>query len=466
MNPHEIYLASIRKLWEVGRLNYKLHADQKILKTEIERTPYRKCVLMCGRRYGKTTFCCIEALEYCIRNPNSRVIYAAPTSKQAEGIILPIMRKVLEDCPDDLKPKFKDQKKKYLFANGSEIDINGADDNMGDNLRGPYAHLVIADEAGFWRHCKYVINHVLFPQTVDCNGKMLLISTPPNSNGHDFVSFVNEAKVRGHFLKRTTLDNPIITKQALDELVTEMGGPDTVAYKRECLCELITDPTRAVVPEFNSSFVVKGSKCPPGNHKYVYADWGVTNDFSHILFGHHDFKNQRFVFEDEVVFTYARIEDIYKAIRDKEIELWGEYPDTEITRISDIESRLLNEFKDTYKVHWGHAKKDDRKEVDVANLRKEFAAGRIAVDDRCKKFIAQLESGIWNKHRTDYERVKHLGHLDGIDAARYGLRLINWNRPPKSMEFASIYTHFNLEGHKTRKHSPARRPAHVRRYFK
>jgi len=464
MNPHEIYQAAIRKLWEVGDLQYKLHADQKLLDRKIKSTPHRKYVLMCGRRYGKTTFCCIRALEHCIQNPNARVIYAAPTAKQAEGIILPIMRKVLEDCPDDLKPEFKEQKKKFMFANGAEIKIDGADDERGNHLRGPFATLIIADECGFWRHCEYVLTHVLLPQTIDCGGKMILISTPPESNGHEFINFVNEAKVKGTFDKRTTLDNPILTKEALTELIEEVGGEESVAYRRECLCDLITDPRRAVIPEFNQSFVIKGAKCPPGNNKYVYADWGVTRDFSHILFGYHDFNKAKFVFEDELVFKYSLIDEIYNTIKEKETKLWGENPDTDITRVSDVEARLLTELKMKYKMNWGHANKDDRKEVDVNRFRQMFSQKKIEIDERCKVLLAQLESGIWNEHRTDYERSEHLGHLDGIDAARYGLRLLNWNRPPKSMEYASIYTNFNIDAHTKRKNS-LRGPSHVRRYI-
>ncbi len=455
MDPNEIYQAAVRKLWESGDLRYKLHADQKKLSARLDSSTSRKFVLMCGRRYGKTTFCCIKALEYCIRNKNARVVYAAPTSRQAEGIILPIMRKVLEDCPDDLKPVFREHKKKFIFANGSEIDINGADDNMGDNLRGPYANLVIADECGFWRHCAYVITNVLFYQTVDCNGRMILISTPPKSNGHEFIDFVNEAKVTGNFETRTTFDNPILTDSARREVIEEVGGESTVAYRRECLCELITDPESAVIPEFNNSFIVKNTKRPPGNHIYVYADWGVTRDFSHVLFGHHDYNRAKFVFEDELVFNYALIDKIYEKIREKEIELWGE--NEKPTRVSDTEARLLNELKIKYNMSWGHAKKDDRKEVDINRLRQLFAQWKIEIDEKCKVFIAQLWSGIWKNDRSDYERSAHLGHLDGIDAARYGLRLLNWNRQPNSVEFSSIYNSFNIDAHKKRTNTFKRR---------
>lgn len=53
----------------------------------------------------------------------------------ARTIIKPLIREIFKDCPEDLKPKYSSIDSKYVFPNGSEIQLAGSDAGNADRLR-------------------------------------------------------------------------------------------------------------------------------------------------------------------------------------------------------------------------------------------------------------------------------------------------------------------------------------------
>ncbi|NJO65479.1 MAG: hypothetical protein HC836_47520, partial [Richelia sp. RM2_1_2] len=216
----------------------------------MSRNRYKIVVFASSRRLGKTYFLCVIGIEQCLRNPNSSVIFIAPTLKMARQITKSIMREILNDCPRHLLPKFQTQEKVWKFNNGSEMLFAGADAENIESVRGSLAHLVLIDEAGFFSDLKYAVNSVLIPTTTTTKGKILMASTPPISPSHDFVAYVQKAQLEGNLIKKTVYDNPRLHIDEINSLAEEVGGVDSVDFKREYLAEIITDATKAVVPEF------------------------------------------------------------------------------------------------------------------------------------------------------------------------------------------------------------------------
>ena len=271
---------------------------------------------------------CVLALEQCLRKPNSIVKFVSPTKVQVNNNVRPLFKKLLEDCPEELVPTFKATDYIYYFPNGSEIQLAGTDSKHAEKLRGGDSHAAFVDEAGSCADLDNIVKSILLPTTLITKGKIILAGTPPADADHEFLGFIEEGEQRGSLIKKTVYDNPRITKEQLDELITELGGIDTDACKRELFCILIKDPNRSVVPEFTKELeqeIVQDWVKPPHYDPYVAMDIGLK-DLTVLLFGYYDFKNDKIIIEDELVVDFKKpdigIAYLIKEIKAKEKDLW------------------------------------------------------------------------------------------------------------------------------------------------
>ena len=74
-------------LWARGNLTYKLDETQRRIKAALSSTKERKFFLLCSRRLGKSFTLVLEAFETALKKPLSRVLYLAPTGKDAADIV-------------------------------------------------------------------------------------------------------------------------------------------------------------------------------------------------------------------------------------------------------------------------------------------------------------------------------------------------------------------------------------------
>lgn len=425
-----------------GCLDFLLRPQQREIKEWIldAWTKLEIVIVHASRGYGKTYLALCMAIELGMRKPRSRIIYACPTREEAKKVMIPTMQMIMEEIGEiiGINRGFSDNV--YKLPNGTVILIEGADDDKGNHLRGPWADYVICDEAGFWRHFTYVLRSVLYPQVHRCGGKMIVISTSPESVGHEFVGECGEAKQNGGYLQRTIDDNEHLSQDEKDKLIKELGGAKSTAARRELWCEFVTDTQRAVIPEFNKERHVFDDfeQIPVWRDRYVFIDLGF-NDFTHVLFGFWHFTEACLYIEDESAQTRALTTDTAEVIKDKEKILWGEHKphrriaDNDLQIIADLAKAGVNVFP---------TMKND-KEAQINSLRTMFQADKIKIHKRCVNLIHQLEVGIWNTSRTDYERLPGAGHLDGIDALVYGNRMLdrNHNPVPENYGYSSV-THF------------------------
>ena len=233
------------KFWKAGYLSYKLYDYQvplyNLLIGAIKDPSCLKYVLNCSRRWGKSTILCLIATEYCLRNPNSLVRFAAPTGKALKKIIIPIMRLICKDAPEQYKPKFRALDAIYVFHNGSELHMAGTDGGNAESLRGQTSHLNVIDEAGFCDDLDYLMKSILMPQTLTTGGKTLLASTPSKTPAHDFHTIAQECKEAGHYMTYTIYDNPSISEKTRELYAKEAGGFESSTWKREYLCQFVVD---------------------------------------------------------------------------------------------------------------------------------------------------------------------------------------------------------------------------------
>lgn len=124
------------KLWSKGNLEWKLSVTQKKVNDFFKSKLNKVLTLSCTRRGGKSYLLIIYASQICLSGPNKIVKYVLPEQKMARTIIKPLIREIFKDCPDHLKPKYNSVDSKYVFQNGSEIQLAGSDAGNADRLRG------------------------------------------------------------------------------------------------------------------------------------------------------------------------------------------------------------------------------------------------------------------------------------------------------------------------------------------
>lgn len=419
--------AAIRELWLRGDLKYKLRLHQLLIYAFISNPALVRVVVNCARRFGKTFTVLLYCFEQCIKNPGYVIRYAAPTEKQLRKILLPNSKQILKDCPDDLRPEWVAQDSMFRFPNGSELHLSGTDKDNVEKLRGQGADLVICDEAGSMSDLRYVALDVLLPQTLETDGRMILISTPPVTPAHPFFRMAMEAKLDDSYLVQTINDNTFLTPERRARYMKASGGEKSTTWRREYLCQFVVDETKAVCPEFDEAAqaeIVKEWSEPSHFFPLISLDVGYHPDPAFALAGYFDFMSAKLVIVDERRLPRARTDQIAANVAQMEKDRFGVRP--VFLRKTDVDHRLIADMAAQHKLFFSPTAKDD-KEAQVNLLRRWVNDRKIVIHPRCRHLIHQLSTTIWNEDRDEFSRTDEgdgegLDHGDGVDALLYMLR--------------------------------------------
>lgn len=443
---------AIRQLYQIGELSYKLRGIQKEIRENIYKSDDKIQVIVSGRRSGKSFTLCLIAIELCIRKPGTIVKYACPRQRMVKGILRPIFRTILEDCPKELAPEWKEADKMYVFPNGSEIQIAGTDSENAENLRGSAADFAILDEAGFMSELKYVVRSILSPILKTRNGKMILASTPSKSANHEFITEFMEPFVAANKTKIYTIfDNPNLSDDIKKEIVAEYPrGVEDPEYRREYLCELPNNSDKSILPSFSAEIqqdiITNDYVRPPYFDAYVGMDLGFT-DLTVVVFAYYDYMNACLVVEDEIVLEKMNTDTLAKAIAAKEKQIWTSdlgFTVTPYMRVSDNNLIVINDLHKLHGLNFKPTKKDNR-EAAINALDVAIAQKKVLINPRCKTLIYHMKFAEWNNARSDLKRLKDSidgvvkgGHADGLMALCYLYRNVIKSRNPFPSSYGQL----------------------------
>jgi hypothetical protein len=240
----------------------------------------------------------------------------------------------------------------------------------------------------------------------------------------------------------------------IPEWCEESGGAESTDWRREYLCELVTDEARQIIPEFTDALVREVPR-PQYFDAYVGMDVGFT-DLTAVLFGYWDFANATLVVEDELALSRMTTEDLANGIRGVEQRLG--WPKPPYSRVSDTDLIVINDLNRLHDLGFTPTLKDD-KEAAINAVRMLCAQGKLAVHPRCVNLRAHLKYGIWNERRTSFERAEGFGHFDMIDALVYLVRSVRREvNPYPHLLGYSEHTHYIPDEMRQRKdHGDLRR---------
>ncbi len=391
-----------------------------------DRNPF----IEAARRFGKTNSILAFVLEMLLQNPGWICTWCFPFKNQATDVLIPEVSKMQMDCPEENKFRYQSIGSAFVGPGDSRLKIRGVNEDKGESARGPASNIVVADEYGFWREPGYIIRSVLLPQLEGQEGRWLIkASTPPPDLGHVYYE-EREVAVRKHrFIQKTIYDKETLTKSELDEIIEESGGINSPAFRRERLCEAISNPEMLVIPEYREDLCVVDDDYgrPQFCDKYVGGDSGA-DDNTALLFGWYDFLKDELVVEQEYVTNGRTTGEITQEAKRIELDLWGS--EKPYSRVYDADKQLRFDVTVDQEYEVSAPRKQD-KIAAIHELRMRIQSGKLKIKSRCTHLRRQLKVGLWRdeKHQ-DFQRSDSLGHLDAVAACIYLNRSIDTTHNP------------------------------------
>lgn len=425
--------------WQRGRPTLFLDEGQRGWVRRLQERS-GNAVWCIGRQRGKSFAALTLACETALRTPGAIIRYAAKTKDSARQIVLPTLEQILQWCEPHLRPEVDETHSTVKWGNGSVLTWAGTDAQSFDRLRGPRAHLILLDEAGFYQDLE-MVESALLPQLTTTKGKALYLSTPPESLGHPFVSRFRSAQGAGLAERETIEDNPRLTdddRLRILKSFAEMQGMtmeeaiSSTFWRREYMAEFVTEESRAALPAWTQEAAAQHVKAwlrPEYRDHYDSLDLGY-NDGHGVLFGYWDFVASKLIVEDELLLRYKDTDTLALAIKDKERELygelkydgtlygatdWGELPEyarnyihakapkQPYLRVSDNDLLVLSDVSRRHGLTFLPTPKDDKANA-MDDLNIAIRKGQVVISPRCRALQRQMFATVWDKARRGWER--------------------------------------------------------------
>ena len=209
------------------------------------KSPAKRKIVRAGRRGGKTIGAAIYAALAFLKG--HRVLYAAPTEDQIATFWFEV-KKILQN-PIDTGILKKNETLHIIELPRTKQRIRAKTAFNADTLRGDYADVLILDEFQLMNEDTWGV--VGAPMLLDTDGDAMFIYTPPSRSSKSatkakdpqhaakmFKKAQKDTSGRWQAFHFTSLDNPHISKIALEEITADMTN---LAYRQEILAEDIEE---------------------------------------------------------------------------------------------------------------------------------------------------------------------------------------------------------------------------------
>lgn len=369
-------------------------------------------------------------VEKALAEPGSIIMYAGPSITQVYGITKPIHRAIFETCPDELKPRHEAKFNLYEFPNGSLMWMLAADMNKSDSSRGKSCHFGVFDEEGFAKDPEPLIKSVMTPAIMHSDGMLLHISTPAETPSHPFCQRMRAMEGQPNFMQYTLYDNPLLSKSFIEECEKEMGGAHTTAFRREYLCQIVTEEMKAVLPEMSGEIPSSLPDAPMVGTPVV----ALSVDFSGLTVAVVCRKGTKsFEILDERVMRGANagmLRDCLEGLFNKH-----KFPENAryVFATLDENARIILASNNGYPIAEPHGFDEDSSR---GVLRTIISQGTLVISADAPVTRRHLTDAIWNDARTKYELSGDSGRFDAVHAVLVGFHASQSYRPPQELGFS------------------------------
>lgn len=367
-------------------------------------------VMVCGRRFGKTTAALIAAVLRATSKPNQVIYYVAPTYRQAKQIAWGML---LDFIGNAYKRK-NEQELVIEFANGSKIHLKGAENP--DALRGAYVHLAILDEYQDQR--PVVWEQIIQPMIADTQGDVWFIGTPKGFNHFQKLwKDAHDGKLGSDWAayRLTTYDNPHIPRA---EIERARKTTDERSFNQEYLAHFVQF-SGLVYPQFERQKHVRFFDHKKVEGIYltgidVGADHPTAAVFTKITSGGSVYVWNEHYQADAAVAEHA---DAMLKIRESGVHVRKWYIDPSAKQFAkDLRTHGISTTPAVNDRRYG-----------ISELRALLEQGKLVIHPRCSNLIYEFEHHIYkdskksDKERGDVDKEVRKVDDDALDALRYAV---------------------------------------------
>lgn len=321
---HEGVLDNIDKMAEKERnkdLNYIRYLIQKDCFKEqrdvlLDGTLYKRDIIVCGRRSGKTELCARKLVSVCLEKA-SPCLYINLTFVNAIRQEFDLVLQVAQEA-GLLVERSSKADGIIEFSNGSSISFKGnSNKSEADKLRGYKFKCAIIDECGHQVNLNYLVDEVLMPALSDYeNSQIILCGTPPRiANTYAEQAWNNPKWHKRHW---TMFENPFIpdAEEALNEVCEAKGyNRDAPFIQREWLGEMgVYDIEAMVFKDYKTYDNIPLDFKP--THICLGVDFGFE-DYNAIVTLQYNINTRQAYVTEEQKFNKATISDIVNAISEQ-----------------------------------------------------------------------------------------------------------------------------------------------------
>lgn len=356
-------------------------------------------VLDWGRRSGKSDLIA-ELFVEDAENHGKDCLYIALTQGQGYDILWPkLVQRV--GGSKDWRPNESRLTWKHTKS-GATIAIKGADLGK-DRLRGNAKRLIGCDEFAFWKDPS-IVKDVLVPQLADYNGQLIYASTPKGKN-HFWRLKQRALHNRNKFFTShcTVFDNPFISEEGREKLLSEYTGADDPLYRQEILAEYV-DFNGLVFALPQDSYIENRWDAADLDHSFHWRgmDHGFSPDPTAVVWIAYNKRKGYFQVYSDYKQPQLLIHKHAEVISEQE-------PYTIMDTISDIDPQLIAEYDAVGLTPISPAGKFD-KESRILRLVNALRTGKLKIAKNCKYLLDEMLVYEWEQDGNDH----------CIDALNYG----------------------------------------------
>lgn len=423
-------------LWMRGDLEFLLWPQQIPIWNQLRNLPVsvELFVCLCARQYGKSTIGVLYALSEAIKNRDCCILIMGPDTKQTRDIVNSKMRFLLRTAPVGLIKQMKAENRWHVYhdldpkaLDYTEIIIGGMNENS-SSQRGKTVHKILVEEIVDVREDDFItsMRSDLGPAlTHSKDGKIIYLTTLPKYPAHPFITeTIPLARLKNAIAVFDIHSNRALSKEQFQKCMDLAGGEKSDDWRREYLCEVVRDSRLVCLPDFDAARNVALFHLPLQAKKSVTIDWGGVRDKTCAILHTYDYLSDLDLIWDERVFDpNTSTENIIKECREMEKghEIHGRYIDAP-PQLVTVDMLQTHNYPAVLP-----DKPDWRAALNTLNVK--LQQRKLLIHPRCLFLKVSGESGILNKNKTDFERTEALGHMDGIAAMMYAIRMQDRENP-------------------------------------
>jgi len=258
---------------------YKPRPQQAMVHKKLDE--HRYAVLLCHRRFGKTTLCLNHLVKKCLTNKNfnPRYHYICPTYKMAKSIGWDFLKYYTKNIPGT---KFNESELRADFINNSRITLLSSENP--DSIRGIYSDGTIIDETSMITAA--LVDEVITPALSDRRGFMYMVGTPAGMQ-NILYDYYNKAQAddKWFLYKAKASETGIVEKDELEAALSVMGE---AKYKQEFECDFAGTSKGSiygdVINDLEDDKRIGGVPYDPAHLVNTSWDLGYTDACSIIFF--------------------------------------------------------------------------------------------------------------------------------------------------------------------------------------